>query len=176
MDAWWEEDGGAAARELASRAPETSQSQGRPSSSSRSAPSARCRRGEEDEEEGRGWWESPEERSLQAYAPKEGDLEEWQVKRLEQAFAKGRKKIKAGFLDMLCMPRSPCGLCGPLPCGCAPMPTCALHHASAPSLMCCAQLCVCQPFAQILELSNELGIDRSYVLYWMKEFALRPEA
>lgn len=36
----------------------------------------------------------PEERSLQAYAPEE--LQSWQVARLEQAFATGRKKVKVG--------------------------------------------------------------------------------
>lgn len=30
-------------------------------------------------------------------------------------------------------------------------------------------------FLQIMELANELELDRSQVLYWMKEFALRPE-
>lgn len=39
-----------------------------------------------------GWWERPEERTLQAYMPEA--LEPWQVVRLEQACTLGRRKIE----------------------------------------------------------------------------------
>ncbi|GFH18165.1 uncharacterized protein HaLaN_14920 [Haematococcus lacustris] len=73
-----------------------------------------------DDEDGPGWWENPQERSMEAYAPEE--LEDWQVARLEQAYALGRKKIK------------------------------------------------------MLDLSDEINVDRSYILHWMKQFALKPES
>ncbi|EFJ40069.1 homeodomain protein, partial [Volvox carteri f. nagariensis] len=75
---------------------------------------------EEEEEDVRGWWERPEERSLQAYAAP--SLEPWQEERLLRAYAAGRRK------------------------------------------------------APIQDLSRELGVDRSVVIGWLKEFALKPSS
>ncbi|GIL56475.1 hypothetical protein Vafri_11831 [Volvox africanus] len=47
---------------------------------------------EEAEEDVRGWWERPEERSLQAYAAP--SLEAWQEERLQRAYASGRRKAQ----------------------------------------------------------------------------------
>ncbi|GLI60056.1 hypothetical protein VaNZ11_001908 [Volvox africanus] len=47
---------------------------------------------EEEEEDARGWWERPEERSLQAYAAP--SLEAWQEERLQRAYASGRRKAQ----------------------------------------------------------------------------------
>lgn len=62
----------------------------------------------EDDDEGPGWWERPEERSLEAYRP--APLDDWQVKRLEQAYAIGRKKVKVCTRCMGCMGRYTAGL------------------------------------------------------------------
>jgi hypothetical protein len=51
------------------------------------------------ERDERGWWERPEERSMQAYMPEE--LQEWQVTRLQQAYAQGRKKIKVSCVSVM---------------------------------------------------------------------------
>ncbi|KAG2424068.1 hypothetical protein HYH02_015247 [Chlamydomonas schloesseri] len=52
----------------------------------------RGRRDEDDEDEGdvRGWWEKPEERNLQSFAPQA--LEQWQEERLQLAYSVGRRK------------------------------------------------------------------------------------
>lgn len=44
----------------------------------------------EEEQDARGWWQRPEERSLQAYTAE--PLQAWQVERLEIAYAMGRRK------------------------------------------------------------------------------------
>lgn len=79
----------------------------------------RSRRRDDDDEDERGWWERPEQGSLQAFAAP--SLEPWQEERLQQAYAAGRRK------------------------------------------------------AQVQELARELDVDRSVVLGWFKEFALRPQ-
>lgn len=48
---------------------------------------------EEAELDARGWWERPEERSMEAYRPK--PLDAWQVQKLESAYCAGRRKIQA---------------------------------------------------------------------------------
>eukprot|EP00198_Chlamydomonas_reinhardtii_P010041 XP_001699378.1 predicted protein [Chlamydomonas reinhardtii] len=49
-------------------------------------------REDDDEDEGdvRGWWEKPEERNLQSFAPRA--LEQWQEERLQLAYSTGRRK------------------------------------------------------------------------------------
>ncbi|GFR40457.1 hypothetical protein Agub_g1015 [Astrephomene gubernaculifera] len=47
---------------------------------------------DEEDEDTRGWWERPEERSLQAYAAP--TLQAWQEERLQLAYAAGRRKVQ----------------------------------------------------------------------------------
>jgi len=112
MGAWWVDEDEAA--------PSTSAAQTLPPIQRPAREPRRQRDTEESEEDGRGWWEIESEKNLQAYAP--GQLEDWQVKRLEQAYAVGRKKVK------------------------------------------------------IMELANELDLDRAYILHWFKEFGFKPDA
>ncbi|MEW5317225.1 MAG: hypothetical protein WDW38_008543 [Sanguina aurantia] len=49
------------------------------------------RRPDDTADEGLGWWEKPEEANLQAYAVQ--PMEDWQVERLEEAYAVGRRKV-----------------------------------------------------------------------------------
>ncbi|KAG2436647.1 hypothetical protein HXX76_006175 [Chlamydomonas incerta] len=108
-DALWYE-----AAPAAPAAPSTSSTSSRrpPSGPSRSPPSSsapsgsqqrggsqrggarrgRGSRDEDDEDEGdvRGWWEKPEERNLQSFAPRA--LEQWQEERLQLAYSTGRRK------------------------------------------------------------------------------------
>ncbi len=47
-----------------------------------------------EEEEAVGWWQKPEERSLQAYAPRQ--LNDRQIRRLEELYAVNGRKMKVG--------------------------------------------------------------------------------
>lgn len=107
-------------------------------------------RQEREQDDGKGWWEDPREASLEAYAP--GELEDWQIKRLEQAFAIGRKKIKVGSEHAcMCMIHA----------NCMPSHEQSPRHAKMlprpPSHQHCKH-------AQVMELAQELELDRSYVL------------
>jgi hypothetical protein len=84
---WWQDEPGPASppfeqRQAPSAAPLGSQA--RRSSRDR----------DDDIEDTRGWWERPEERSLQAYSPQA--LQDWQTERLKEAFAIGRRKANVG--------------------------------------------------------------------------------
>jgi hypothetical protein len=119
--------------------------------------------GDDDKEEELGWWQQPKKASTELEAD---ELEEWQVEKLEEAFAIGRRKVAVSTAaPMQCTSRAQ-----------ASQRICRAQAAAPqhlPQRSGLAATWLLSP-PQIGKLSDELQLDRSFIIGWLKDFGQRP--
>ena len=130
----------------------------------------RRRREVDEEEEELGWWQQPAKAE-----PESEELEDWQVERLEEAYAIGRRKVSVRAA--ISTDHRPLAMHS-LAWRQGPPARWQLEEGLQAACGCCreqgADVRLPPPRVQVSKLSDELALDRSLILTWFKEFGQRP--